>query len=139
MRISREIEINAAHRLMHHAGQCSNIHGHRYRIIATVEGEQGDNGMVADFADLKDAMLRCIDDPCDHATIACTSDEVMNTVSAALTISTDHEQKFYWVQFETTVENLAEHWFALLCYQVVGLVELTVYETPTCSATYRRA
>ena len=51
--ISREISIDAGHRVTEHTSKCRNLHGHRYTIQAWCsgplfsEGEQG--GMVLDF------------------------------------------------------------------------------------------
>ena len=36
--ITREIGLDAAHRVPDHASKCFHIHGHRYTVFATVEG-----------------------------------------------------------------------------------------------------
>lgn len=57
--ISRKLEFDAGHRIPNHNGQCSNIHGHRYSLIVTLEGEvsksssSSDYGMLMDFNDVK--------------------------------------------------------------------------------------
>ena len=56
--IRRRIEIDAGHRVPHHASKCCNLHGHRYVIEALCNGplaEAGEQtGMVLDFGFLKE-------------------------------------------------------------------------------------
>lgn len=70
---SRQIGIDAGHRVTQHKSKCANVHGHRYTITATVEGELieigSSSGMVEDFGDLKECMMKAIDAPCDHGMI----------------------------------------------------------------------
>jgi 6-pyruvoyltetrahydropterin/6-carboxytetrahydropterin synthase len=55
--IWREFRFEAAHRLplvpANH--KCARLHGHSYRVEVHVEGEVGADGMVVDFAVLKEA------------------------------------------------------------------------------------
>ncbi|MHC1579744.1 MAG: 6-carboxytetrahydropterin synthase QueD [Candidatus Alkanophagales archaeon] len=44
---------SAAHRLPQHEGKCRELHGHTYRVEVVFEGEQKEDGMVADFSQLK--------------------------------------------------------------------------------------
>ncbi|MDR1848594.1 MAG: 6-carboxytetrahydropterin synthase, partial [Zoogloeaceae bacterium] len=59
MRITRRLEFDAGHRIPDHQSQCRNLHGHRYALEITLEGEvnakpgETDSGMVMDFADIK--------------------------------------------------------------------------------------
>lgn len=48
----------AAHRLNGYQGQCSNLHGHTWKVEVSISSNQLDeNGMVIDFKDLKSALL----------------------------------------------------------------------------------
>lgn len=82
--ITREIGIDAGHRVPDHGSKCRNLHGHRYTIQATCSGplaEQGvETGMVLDFGFLKDEMMKLIDDPCDHALILWCGDPILEWV-----------------------------------------------------------
>ncbi len=54
-----EDSFDAAHFLKGYEGKCSNIHGHRWKVIVEVKGEDlkqegPKRGMVVDFSDLKD-------------------------------------------------------------------------------------
>jgi 6-pyruvoyltetrahydropterin/6-carboxytetrahydropterin synthase len=127
-------------------------------------GEQTD--MVLDFGFIKEEMLTHIDAPCDHGMIVSADDtEVLELFSpecpaarwvAAManesrrhgqvrTTQTHLGQKLYIVPFQPTAEQLARHWFGLLEQAVVDLsdgvaqlVELIVWETPNCRASFRR-
>ena len=71
--VQRRYEIDMGHMLPTHLGKCFHAHGHRYKIEITVAIEQGgtsrpgesDDGMVMDFADIKQAMAGVLD-PWDH-------------------------------------------------------------------------
>ncbi len=72
--MTRQIGIDAGHRIPDHGSKCFNMHGHRYTIEATCEGEnlisEGEQkGMLLDFGFLKEEMMHEIDRPCDHGMI----------------------------------------------------------------------
>ena len=79
--ISREIGIDAGHRVPDHLSKCRSPHGHRYKIILTVSGDlksQGaERGMIKDFSFLKQVMMDEIDQYFDHAMIISIYDEMM--------------------------------------------------------------
>ncbi len=60
----------AAHRLPHHPGKCSRLHGHTYELEVTVEGKPQESGpaagMVMDFAELREHVDRLIVEELDH-------------------------------------------------------------------------
>ena len=73
IRVTKEFGFAAAHALYNYDGECSNIHGHSYRLFVTVKGEpisapgHPKNGMVVDFSVLKDIVNRRIVEPLDHS------------------------------------------------------------------------
>lgn len=162
--ITREIGIDAGHRVTHHGSKCRNIHGHRYTIHASCKGplfNTGEQqGMVLDFGFLKELMVEEIDKPCDHGMILWRDDPILrNAVSnyifgqiqsmvgyegfASVKDFSDIFHKLYVVPFVPTAENLAKHWFERLAPRVIersdGQAELhyiKVDETPNCSAIY---
>ena len=161
---TREIGIDAGHRVMHHHSKCRSLHGHRYTVQATIRGpligDGSSEGMVMDFGFLKDIMMEEIDAPCDHGTIICVNDIIM---MQAL-ISDEHLDgvsdvvrgtglgvngyvhqgplgKVYVVRFIPTAENLARHWFeriqaAMPPPNTTRLHRVRVWETPNCFADY---
>lgn len=161
--ITREIGIDAGHRVTYHGSKCRNLHGHRYTVQATcmgplfTEGEQ--QGMVLDFGFLKDEMMEEIDSPCDHGTILWIDDPfVLDFANKCTQTMVDWSKevkeqgfcsaqsrfgKLYLVPFVPTAENLARHWFARLERKVAArtndqakLKKVVVWETPNCSAEY---
>jgi 6-pyruvoyltetrahydropterin/6-carboxytetrahydropterin synthase len=145
--ITREIEIDAAHRIPDHGSKCRNLHGHRYKIAATCIGplfEQGEQtGMVLDFGFLKQEMLKEIDAYCDHGMLVWVEDpwldaflqhagpdspdsDVSLSKRALLArMNGDHqillEGRFGKTLVLSTVptsENLARHWFNRLSPRV---------------------
>lgn len=159
--ITRQIGIDAGHRVTHHGSKCRNIHGHRYTIECTLtsdnlvkEGEE--QGMVMDFGFLKADMMELIDAPCDHGLILWNKDPLLNQVYGLFARphrdysetnkawSTEWDGgKLYLVPFVPTAENLARHWGELLQDVVIehtkGLAfvsRLRVWETPNCFADW---
>jgi 6-pyruvoyltetrahydropterin/6-carboxytetrahydropterin synthase len=139
--VTRQIAIDAGHRVMTHGSKCRHLHGHRYTIEATcladhlqAGGEQSD--MVLDFGFLKAAMMEEIDAPCDHGFLAHVEDGALlamfrpedadaGTWFAAiregvrrdgycLTSATRMETKLYVLDVNPTAEQLCRHWFARL-------------------------
>ncbi len=161
--ITREIGIDAGHRVTYHGSKCKNLHGHRYTIQATCrgplfsEGEQ--QGMVLDFGFLKEEMMNEIDRPCDHGTILWINDPFVTRFAGDdIQRAVDWEKgvkakghycvdsvfgKLYLLPFVPTAENLAKHWFERLLPRVAmrtenqaTLYKIKVWETPNCSAEY---
>ena len=72
-KIKSEIQFDMAHYLSGYNGKCSNIHGHRYRLIAKLAAEELHQdgqlrGMVDDFSNFKNE-LKAIGDVFDHKLI----------------------------------------------------------------------
>lgn len=64
--VTRSFTFEASHQLPFHAGKCKRLHGHGYRLEVTVEGPIGEDGMVMDFAEVKDVVRREVVDRYDH-------------------------------------------------------------------------
>jgi 6-pyruvoyltetrahydropterin/6-carboxytetrahydropterin synthase len=171
--VTRQIAIDAGHRVLTHGSKCRHLHGHRYSIEATCladhlqqQGEQSD--MVLDFGFLKDAMMEEIDLPCDHGFLAYRDDqellamfcpqgadpstwiqEIRRAVAAhgyCLTTDTRMASKLYVLDANPTAEQLCRHWYRRLkpvVHETSGglaaLVEVVVWETPLCRASYRES
>src|SRR5260370_7472038 len=79
--MSRKLEFDAGHRIPDHRSQCRNLHGHRYVLEITLQGElvetEGapDRGMVMDFADVKALAMEHLVNQWDHAFIVYEGDE----------------------------------------------------------------
>ena len=144
MLITKEIEIDAGHRVPSHKGKCKNLHGHRYKIEVGVDDKvistpgSSKEGMVIDFGDLKIILLEEIDAIYDHSFIVYENDEFIDFFNKILI---EKGQKINIVSFIPTAENLAKHWYELLKEALedvsIKIHHVKVYETPTSSATYQ--
>ena len=161
--ITREIGIDAGHRVTYHGSKCKNIHGHRYTVQAScvgplfAEGEQ--QGMVLDFGFLKEEMMNEIDAPCDHGTVLWLDDPIVKMSlqdkvwhiafqaiqqnGFHLIIGNEIFGKLYLVPFVPTAENLARHWYQRRAPRVKARTDgqatlsgIKVWETPNCAAEY---
>jgi 6-pyruvoyltetrahydropterin/6-carboxytetrahydropterin synthase len=138
--VTRKLEFDAGHRIPDHRSQCRNLHGHRYVIEITLEGEvldapgESDNGMVMDFSDIKTIAKEHVVDPWDHAFLVYKND--MPVVNFLREIE---GHKTVLVDQVPTAENLAQLAFNLLephfihRYGVsLKLTRIRLYETPNC-------
>jgi 6-pyruvoyltetrahydropterin/6-carboxytetrahydropterin synthase len=159
--ITREIAIDAGHRIPNHHSKCRNLHGHRYVIQATLHGDVATSGSVEgmaggmDFGFLKEEMLKTIDAGCDHALILYEKDPLlekllqidvwtpeMNTQGYCIFLADQTIcGKIYVIDRVPTAENLAFHWYGRLAPRVLArsngaawLMKLRVYETTNCYA-----
>lgn len=163
---TKEIGIDAAHRVPDHASKCRSVHGHRYTIQATIEGnlhEEGpETGMVMDFGFLKELMMENIDTPCDHGLIVWSCDDkllkivipgdlcreaIISNVQKFGSWEIKNEggpfRKIYVMGSSPTAENLAQHWYQRLEERVdirskghATLRSVRVWETPSSFADY---
>ncbi len=61
---------SAAHRVVDSSGELEELHGHNWHVAATVAGDRTDqNGMVIDFAVLKERLSTVLDD-FDHKNLS---------------------------------------------------------------------
>lgn len=151
------------HRVTRHEGKCKSLHGHRYRIEVTLEGDLiqfgAEEGMVMDFGFIKDVMLAEIDIPCDHGMCLWAQDPLLHeflresALMQTVYEATDNGHcetnwiggKLYVLGTVPTAENLAEHWYHRLAIGIGrhlapenGTVySVRVWETPNCSAIYK--
>lgn len=139
--ISKEIEFDAAHRVPNHKSKCFNLHGHRYKVRATVQGpvvnvkSDPEYGMVVDFGFLKEVLAINVHDLLDHGCVIDEDDMELH----------DFLYRMHWklvvLQGAPTAENLArwiwEQIVVPIAQHKVTLVDVTVWETPTSTASYQ--
>ena len=130
--LTTEHSFDSAHFLAGYDGKCGNLHGHRWRVLLTVQSEtlredRQQKGMCVDFAELKKD-LRTELDALDHVLIIEQGSLRESTMKAL------QEEKFQVVEmpFRPTAENFYEL-FTLKGYPVA---KVEVYETPNNSAVY---
>ena len=134
--IRSESSFDSAHFLKGYAGKCSNLHGHRWRVVVELGApklseEKQTKGMVLDFGDLKSA-LKEICDNLDHCLIYESGSLMEKTVQAL------QEENFRLMEmpFRPTAEELAKYFYGQVKKEGYTVNRVEVYETPTNCASY---
>ncbi len=132
--VTKSVKFDAAHVLTNHQGLCKNLHGHTYRVEASVRQAPGDTAdMVIDFKDLKRVCEEEILARFDHAFIYDKSSAGESEIAAVVL---KNGMRAVAIPFRSTAENLARHFFELLRPRVPGLSSVRVWETPDSCAEY---
>lgn len=131
-------EFHIAHRLLNYAGPCNFLHGHAYRVTVELTGVLNSQGMIVDFADIKNMLLRTMN-LYDHKTVLYEVDPL-----AAVKELRKHVVK---IDSNPTVENLAIIWFTAMEHTLakyygdsndaVRIIKLTAHETERNAAIVR--
>lgn len=135
--LTAEASFDGAHFLSGYEGKCSNLHGHRWRVILKIRSnelqEKGQQrGMVVDFGDVK-AALKEESDFFDH-TFIFEKDTLKSTTVAALK---DEGFLLRVVDFRPTAENFSKYFYERFTQKYgFEVAEVTVYETPNNCASY---
>jgi 6-pyruvoyltetrahydropterin/6-carboxytetrahydropterin synthase len=138
MQITTRLEFDAGHRIPHHKSQCRNLHGHRYAMEITLDGEiiakesSSENGMVMDFADVKRIAREKIVDLWDHAFLVYEQDIALLNFLNSLP---GHKTVIF--PSVPTAENMAAEAFRILKNEYhdtfgnqLKLKRVRLYETP---------
>lgn len=134
--LTTEHSFDSAHFLAGYDGKCGNLHGHRWRVLLTVQSEtlredRQQKGICVDFAELKKD-LRTELDALDHVLIIEQGSLRESTMKAL------QEEKFQVVEmpFRPTAENFARYFYELFTLKGYSVAKVEVYETPNNSAVY---
>jgi len=130
-RISREIDFCYGHRLLNYEGKCRHLHGHNGKAVITIESSRlDDRGMVLDFSDIKHSVSAWIDAHLDHRMILSREDPVARVLA-------EMGEPLYLVKANPTAENIARLIFEFTASQGFPVVEVQLWETPKCVASYQ--
>ena len=134
--IATEASFDAAHFLKNYEGKCSNIHGHRWRVVIGTRAESLQEnvhleGMVTDFRDLKSDLSEVVE-LLDH-TLIYEKDSLGSELKELL-----QKEGFELteVEFRPTAENFSKYFYDLMKVRVHNVTSAAVYETPTNYASY---
>lgn len=134
--LTTEHSFDSAHFLAGYDGKCGNLHGHRWRVLLTVQSEtlredRQQKGMCVDFAELKKDLGTELD-ALDHVLII-EQGSLRESTTKAL-----QEEKFQVVEmpFRPTAENFARYFYELFTLKGYPVAKVEVYETPNNSAVY---
>lgn len=120
--VTVEATFSSGHYLRNYHGRCENPHGHNYRVLVTLAGEELDQtGLLLDFKELKQ-LLRPIVEYLDH--------QMVNELEP-------------FTSLNPSAENLARYFFDRtdeIILQItkgrVRVLKSTVFETDSSAATY---
>jgi 6-pyruvoyltetrahydropterin/6-carboxytetrahydropterin synthase len=131
-RVTREIRFCYGHRLLNYDGKCRHLHGHNGRAIITLESAQVDPlGMVVDFGRIKQVVNTWIDETLDHKMLLHQDDPVLPFLRR-------QGEPVYVMDVNPTAENIARLIFDFTAAQGFPVVEVQVWETDHCFASYTR-
>ena len=152
--LKTEASFDAAHFLADYYGKCENLHGHRWRVVATIEverlqwahdgaGELRDDGtstaagtmcdMVVDFGVFKRTVAEVANE-LDHTFLV----EEGSLAPATVTALEGEGFSLTMLPFRTTAENLARWLFDRLAERGLPVSQVEVDETPNNRAFYAR-
>lgn len=129
--VSREIDFCYGHRLLQYEGKCRHLHGHNGRAVITVQADQLDHrGMVLDFSDIKRVVSTWIDEQLDHRMILHRDDP-------AIPFLRELGEPLHLIENNPTAENIAKLIFDFTSQSGFPIIEVQLWETPHCFATYK--
>ena len=144
-RIRRYVETDTGHRVPNHKSKCRHMHGHRYRFEAEIEGDTvqesgvSEEGMLMDFSDVSDILMKHVHDVVDHAFVVFEGD--IDARRACDAMGEGHRTVV--VPFIPTAENLAKWAFEQVQPHIttaygnrLRLVAMHVRETPKSTASW---
>jgi 6-pyruvoyltetrahydropterin/6-carboxytetrahydropterin synthase len=120
--VTIEESFSAGHALRNYHGKCENVHGHNYRCQVTLTGEElNEIGLLVDFVALKKAV---------HAVIDRLDHQWLNDLPPfdRLNPSAENIARYIHDEVETGLQIPAG----------VRIESVKLWETDTCSATYRK-
>jgi 6-pyruvoyltetrahydropterin/6-carboxytetrahydropterin synthase len=130
--VTRELTFCYGHRLLDYNGKCKHLHGHNGRAVITLAAETLDAlGMVLDFSDLKRVVGGWIDEQLDHKMLLHRDDPV-------LPLLRQQGEPVHVLDVNPTAENIARLIFDVTAARGFPVVEVKLWETDSCYASYRR-
>lgn len=131
-----EHSFDAAHFLKGYEGKCSNIHGHRWRVVVEIQGDElkkdsHTRGMLIDFDELKETIKKEVD-YFDHCLIIEKNSLKENTYNALK----DEGFRIVELDFRSTAENFSKYFYDRISEKGYQVKCVFVYETPNNCAVY---
>lgn len=134
-----ENSFDAAHFLHGYNGKCSNIHGHRWRVVVEIfsdklSDDKQTRGMVVDFDTLKEDIKQEVD-YFDHSLIIEAGTLKEKTYEALK----EEGIRLVELDFRTTAENFSKYFYDRFEKKGYNVKQVSVYETPNNCATYSKS
>jgi 6-pyruvoyltetrahydropterin/6-carboxytetrahydropterin synthase len=132
-RVTREISFCYGHRLLDYDGKCRHLHGHNGKAVITLQADKLDAlGMVVDFSRLKQVVQTWIDATLDHRMLLHHDDPVLAYLR-------QQGEPVFVMDVNPTAENIARLIYEYAAGQGFPVVEVKLWETENCYATYSAA
>ncbi len=129
--ITKEVYFCYGHRLMNHQGKCRNLHGHSVKASISIKsGTLNDQGMVCDFADVRDAVESFVDQHLDHNFLLHKDDPIIPALIA-------NNERFLAIDEHPTAEVLSKMIYQHLKQQGLSVDQVVLWETASAHASYR--
>ena len=129
--ITKEVYFCYGHRLMNHPGKCRNLHGHSVKASITIKAEKlNEQGMVCDFADIKECAEKFIDQQLDH-------NFLLHKDDAIIPLLKQQKERFMAIEDHPTAEVLSKMIFQHLRQQGLNVDQVVLWETASANACYR--
>jgi 6-pyruvoyltetrahydropterin/6-carboxytetrahydropterin synthase len=129
-RVTREIRFCYGHRLLNYDGKCRHLHGHNGRAVITLQAKELDPlGMVMDFTQIKHVVTGWIEQTLDHKMLLHRDDPVLPFLRQL-------GEPVYVMEVNPTAENIARLIYDFAVSQGFPVVEVQLWETDHCYATY---
>jgi 6-pyruvoyltetrahydropterin/6-carboxytetrahydropterin synthase len=129
-RVTREIQFCYGHRLLDYDGKCRHLHGHNGRAVITLATADVDHlGMVLDFSRLKQIVGGWLDETLDHRML-------LHEADPALPFLRQQGEPVYVMKVNPTAENIARLIYDYTAAQGFPVVEVQLWETENCYASY---
>jgi 6-pyruvoyl tetrahydropterin synthase/QueD family protein len=79
MQITKDFEIDIAHRILRHETKCKNVHGHRIKIRVHATANKLDSvGRIVDFGVIKEVIGGWLNDNLDHGFVSNPRDQLIS-------------------------------------------------------------
>jgi 6-pyruvoyltetrahydropterin/6-carboxytetrahydropterin synthase len=121
--VTVEAHFSSGHFLREYHGKCENPHGHNYRVLVTLAGEELEsNGLLLDFKILKDILKPVVNYLDHHMINELAPFDVVNP-------SAENLAKYFFDETNTRLKDVTSG--------RVRVQSSTIFETDTSQATYR--
>ncbi|MCQ2350719.1 MAG: 6-carboxytetrahydropterin synthase [Paludibacteraceae bacterium] len=137
-KVKNIIEFDSAHYLSGYNGKCANIHGHRYKLVATLCSEElqkdgHTRGMVEDFSKIKE-ILKEVEAFFDHKLLIEDNEDGRSTKKALENLP--NAFSIVMTPFRPTCEEMSRYIYNMLKSKGLNVSEVELFETPNNSCIY---
>jgi len=129
--ITKEVYFCYGHRLMNHPGKCRHLHGHSVKAAITIRRQQlNGQGMVCDFAEIRECAQAYIDQQLDHNFLVHKDDPIIPALQA-------QNERFLALEEHPTAEVLSKMLYQHIKGKGFDVAEVVLWETASACASYR--